>query len=263
MPSREITKLTDSFPALRNDPALMLEVFQENLGGETIGSRDLDNIKIPSGGGTSWEVPSIDGGIAAKTIEGVVVQHGLRRAYWASRKVTNQPPQCRSDNSRDAIGDPGSNLGPNRDGVGACLECPLAEFGTGVDENGQANNSQACKQMRQVFFLMSDGLLPRVVTLPPTSLAVSRTTAFPTITPSSSCPSRSRAAASTLTASRAGSWYGSSPTTSSRSSTRTAPRSCRCSPLDPSPAQITPAAAPSGSKPSDGVAPRPRARRAS
>jgi hypothetical protein len=175
MPSREITKLTDSFPALRNDPALMLEVFQENLGGETIGSRDLDNIKIPSGGGTSWEVPSIDGGIAAKTIEGVVVQHGLRRAYWASRKVTNQPPQCRSDNSRDAIGDPGSNLGPNRDGVGACLECPLAEFGTGVDENGQANNSQACKQMRQVFFLMSDGLLPRVVTLPPTSLAVSKT----------------------------------------------------------------------------------------
>lgn len=161
-----------NYPALRGDPAMLLEVFQENLGGETITDRDLDAIKMPSGGGLSWDVPSIDGGIATKTLSGVVIAQFMRRAYWPTRDLSGAPPQCSSPNASDGYGDPGDKL----DNIGACLQCPFAQFGSAPDrDDGTPSNGQACKQMRQVFLLMDDNILPRVLTLSPTSLAPSKT----------------------------------------------------------------------------------------
>jgi hypothetical protein len=156
-----------SYPALRGDAAAVMEVFQENLGGETITERDLDSIKMPSGGSQVWDIPSIDGGRADKFLEGVVLWHSMPRAYWATRQLTGQPPQCRSKNSRDAYGDPGDQLGNH----GACLRCPMAQWGSAPPrDDGTPSNGQACKQMKQIFLLMEDSFLPRVLTLPPTSL---------------------------------------------------------------------------------------------
>jgi hypothetical protein len=48
---------------------------------------------------------------------------------------------------------------------GYCSKCPLAQFGSA--DNGKG---QACKQMRQMFIVRENDILPLVITLPPTSI---------------------------------------------------------------------------------------------
>jgi hypothetical protein len=167
-PSQSVAPLAESqFPALRSDPAKLLDVIRENLGGEKITDRDLDRVKMPAGGGQMWEVPSLDGVEGAKTIAGVIVAHRVVRAYWPNPEVTGAPPQCTSPNAEDGYGDPGDRLGNE----GACLTCAFAQFGSDPREG---SNAQACKQMRQIFLLTVDGLLPKAITLAPTSLKAAR-----------------------------------------------------------------------------------------
>lgn len=151
-----------SYPALSSDPAKALAVLRENMGGEKLTEFDLERIKVPSGGGNFWEVPSIDGPTPQKTIEGIVVLTKNVRAYWPlalEEGGGNDPPQCTSADSVIGVGDPG----------GACETCPYSQFGSARDGRGQA-----CKQMRQLFILTESGVLPLVLTLPPTSLANAR-----------------------------------------------------------------------------------------
>lgn len=139
------------FMALTN-PAIL----QENLGGESINPFDLDRIKVPSGGGLAWSVPSLTGEEVAKTIEGVIVYWRSTRSYW-NTKFTGEstPPTCQSPDGVTGVGAPG----------GACALCPMAQWGSG--ENG----GQACKSARLLFVMQKDNILPVVVSVPPTSIA--------------------------------------------------------------------------------------------
>jgi hypothetical protein len=165
MAGKEVAKLSDAvanYPALHGDPTRLLAVLRENMGGEKLTEFDLERIKMPSGGGGFWEVPSIDGPQALKVLEGVVVLTKNVRAYWPTALEEgsgSDPPQCVSGDAIIGVGDPG----------GACETCPYSQFGSHRDGRGQA-----CKQMRQLFLLTEQSMLPVVLTLSPTSLAPAR-----------------------------------------------------------------------------------------
>lgn len=160
-----IAKLSDAvkdYPALAGDPTKLLDALRENMGGERLTEFDLERVKMPTGGGNFWEVPSIDGPKAEKVLEGVVVLTKNVRAYWPvamEEGSGSDPPQCASADAVIGVGDPG----------GSCEACPFAQFGSHRDGRGQA-----CKQMRQLFMLTEASMLPIVLTLSPTSLAAAR-----------------------------------------------------------------------------------------
>lgn len=159
MASSELVPAGENSPiaVLRMDANELQELIRENVGAEGITPRDLDRVKVPSGGGTTWEVPTIEGDKALKSIQGVIVHRATRRAYWPNKyDGSGEQPDCYSDDGVSGQGDPG----------GACAECPFNEF-----ESAEDGISKACKEMRQLFVLTPDDLIPIVVTVPPGSLA--------------------------------------------------------------------------------------------
>lgn len=148
-----------SFVALNMENAELQEILADNLGGEQINEFDLPIVKMPSGGGAFWEVPSLGGVAAENHIEGVVVAFKRTRSYWKNSEPDGSPPDCVSNDTITGVGDPG----------GECATCPFAQFGSDKDERGQA-----CTEREVWFVLQKDAYLPIVVTLPPTSLAAAR-----------------------------------------------------------------------------------------
>jgi hypothetical protein len=151
--SNELVKL-ENYAALQMNALELKEVLQENLGGEAISAFELDRVKVPSGGGTTWEVPTLEGVEDAKAIEGVVIYFKNQNAYWKEKyDGQNNPPNCVSNDGMVGIGTPG----------GDCAVCPLNAFGS-------EGKGKACKNMRTLFVLREGDVLPLVLTLPPTSL---------------------------------------------------------------------------------------------
>jgi hypothetical protein len=165
MPSTELARIEPgSYLALRDDPAEIQAIIEENLGGQDVGEFDLPRIKVPSGGGSVWEVPTLGGIEPQKTLTGIVVYFKSTRAYWTREQDGNEPPACRSDNAIIGIGEPG----------GPCKTCPLAQFGTAIDDEGNAAPGQACNQKELWFMLLPGSFLPVVVALPATSLKAAK-----------------------------------------------------------------------------------------
>jgi hypothetical protein len=134
------------------------EVVAANIGNATIAPFDLDRIKVPAGGGLSWEVPTLEGVTQAESIEGVIVNWRKVRSYWRESFESaggGTPPDCSSEDGITGIGDPG----------GDCVRCPLSRYGSA--ENGRA---QACSEKRMLFVIRQDDRLPIVLTIPPSSL---------------------------------------------------------------------------------------------
>lgn len=158
MASTELVKAGEesSFAVLKMDQQELRELIEENLGGDSLSVRDLDRVKVPAGGGTTWEVPTFEGEVHSKEIRGIVIHRATRRAYWPKKELSEDPPDCASNDGIEGVGEPG----------GACAECPFNEFQSGHD-----GISKACKEMRQLFILTEDSLIPIVVTIPPGSLA--------------------------------------------------------------------------------------------
>ena len=130
----------------------------ENLGGESLSAFDLQRVKIPSGGITSWVIDDIDGEEIAKTFNGIIVFHKLARSYWSEDiddGGSGNPPDCSSSDCVTGIGEPG----------GECETCEYAQFGSAHKGEGQA-----CKMMRQLFVVREGELLPLVLNVAPSSL---------------------------------------------------------------------------------------------
>lgn len=137
--------------------ASALEALRENLGGERLSEFDLDRVKVPAGGGTVWEVPSISGTEATKEIEGVIVFMRRGRTYWSTPDVTGESPDCYSNDGVTGRGDPG----------GACESCPLNEWGSSLREGSRG---KACTERLLLFVVRQDDPLPLVISCPPSSL---------------------------------------------------------------------------------------------
>lgn len=147
----------ESYPIVSGNCA---EVIRENMGGEQVSPSDLSRIKVPSGGGLTWEVPSADGVEPAKVIDGVIIHICRRRAYWSNPNPTGDPPDCASDDCIEGKGDPG----------GPCEACPYNEFGSSRKGDGSEGRGKACKESKLLFTLRPGQSLPDVVVIPPGSL---------------------------------------------------------------------------------------------
>jgi hypothetical protein len=98
----------------------------------------------------------------SRKIDDIIVAWRGTPAYWSlpmEQSEGNMPPDCYSLNGRTGSGKPG----------GDCHTCPFAQFGSDAKGEGQA-----CKQVRQLFFVREENLLPEIVSLPVTSMKPAR-----------------------------------------------------------------------------------------
>ena len=138
------------------------EAIAANITGGGITDFDLPRVRISGGASPRWIVPTLDGEETLARIDGVIVYARDTRVYYKTafgKSASKQPPDCSSADGLTGNGKPG----------GDCSRCALAEFGSAEEGAGQA-----CKQVKQVFILRDDLLLPEVVSLPPTSLKGAR-----------------------------------------------------------------------------------------
>lgn len=165
-----------------SDPATALEIVRDTLAGQEVTEFDLTRIRIPSGGGTAFEIPSKIGeeDEVVKAIQGVMLFTKTSRAYWKAKYAGgSEPPDCSSANGVTAQArvdlDTGKSMEIPADhdettGHLLCDTCQFNQWGTATDENGTRTRGKACREARQVFILTPKRLLPVVIALPPTSL---------------------------------------------------------------------------------------------
>ena len=156
-----------NYAALAGDTSDLKVALAENIGDDVLSEFDIDRVRVPTGGSTTWEVPSLNGEVSTKELEGIILAWFNRRAYWSGPYAGgNEPPQCSSLDGKLGVGTPG----------GECASCPFAQFGSSDKE--ESPNAQACTHVRQLFILTPDAMLPTVLTLPPTSLKSVRSYMF-------------------------------------------------------------------------------------
>lgn len=133
------------------------DLFSQEMDGLT---PTFDRIKIPAGGGISYEVPGDDPSNpdTVKEFKAVILYHHPIHSYYTEKfSGGNQPPDCGSMDGK--IGTVAAT-GEIKD----CAKCPHSKFGSG--ENG----GMACKQKRRVYILREGEILPVILTVPTGSL---------------------------------------------------------------------------------------------
>jgi len=138
----------------------ILSLFRDNVGAGNFSIQTLERIKVPSGGATSFRVDTAGGEDSARTLKGYISTYRMGRIYWKSKDAGKKPPDCTSRDGFVGIGDPG----------GSCKDCPFAAFGSALTRDGGKGAGQACKDIRQVLFLLEEGTIPHLLNVPPTSL---------------------------------------------------------------------------------------------
>lgn len=125
------------------------------LDGEEFSVFDFPEVSVPSGGSTTWTVPTSDGEAETKTLDCILLDIQRVRQYYPGEFTGESvPPQCASPDGKTGIGDPG----------GECATCPFAQWGSA------SNNSQACSERRHVLLLMPGSVLPYFLNVPPSSI---------------------------------------------------------------------------------------------
>jgi len=156
-----------AYPVIASDDmAKSLAAIRENLGEGSLGAFDLDRVRVPAGGGRTFEIDGLEGVEAKPVIPGIIIAWRQTRCYWRGPKgTTTTPPDCTSSDGMIGVGDPG----------GKCRDCPFSEFGTAVKEDGAPGAGQACKDGRQLFVLQEASWLPTLIVAPPTSIKAVKT----------------------------------------------------------------------------------------
>lgn len=132
----------------------LADVIAEEMDGLNL---SFDRVKVPSGGGLAFEIPTEDGDTdVQKEIVGVIVGHSPENVYYATQyDGGNEPPDCVATDGKLGVGNPG----------GDCLSCPYNEWGSGEDGIGKA-----CQNRHKVFILRDGELFPLMIALPVTSV---------------------------------------------------------------------------------------------
>lgn len=137
----------------------LTELLTDNLGDESFSPGDLTRIKVPAGGGTTFEIPTPKGEIEVKEIEAVVLKVAPVRLYWKQgfdeAGGEGTPPDCRSDDLIHGHGDPG----------GECASCPMNQW----PEDG-SRKAKPCSERRIIYVLPPTSLLPYALSCPVKSI---------------------------------------------------------------------------------------------
>jgi len=132
----------------------MSETIAEELAGLDL---TFDRIKIPSGGGTVYEVPGEDSDESdtVKEFSAVILHHHPVFSYYKEKYTGgSNPPDCGSMEGISGVGNPGGN----------CTRCPLNQFGSAE------NNGKACKNRRRIYLLREGEVFPLILSLPTGSI---------------------------------------------------------------------------------------------
>lgn len=131
----------------------------EELAEDTAGMQlNFPRVKMPSGGGLAFEVPSA---MSTKpeitqTLQGIILFHHPTNNYWpGGNEDENAPPSCSSMNGVTGHGNPG----------GPCKDCSCNQWGT-----GKMGFGKACKNGFSLYLLRNGEALPLHFSLPPTSI---------------------------------------------------------------------------------------------
>ena len=164
MAKQEVTIVQPSqFALMKQDNSALKNLIKENMGALGVTPLDLDRVRVPAGGGTAWEVPSLEGTTNERHIDGVIAYFRDPRSYWSTsfEDQPGTPPSCSAADGMFGVGVPG----------GECAKCALAQFGSATPKKGQKESrGQACRQMRFLFVVTPERMLPIIVVVPPTSL---------------------------------------------------------------------------------------------
>src|SRR6185437_11852490 len=135
-------------------------VLQNNLNGASLCPFDLDRVKVPSGGATSWEVPSLKGPESVRDLTGIILATNDGRKHYRTKRSGNAPPDCHSIDMIHGIGDPG----------GDCQTCAFNQFGSAVNQSGAPAKGKACSEYKLLLFIRPGDVPPIVISAPVTSL---------------------------------------------------------------------------------------------
>lgn len=136
------------------------EIIAEEMDG--LGTIPFDTVKIPSGGGLSFELPgeNDDNPIAATELVGIIIDHHPINAYWATEyDGSNNLPDCSSFDGKNGLDGTSGELR-------SCESCPYNQFGSDI----KGGKGKACKNMHRLYIMVSGQPLPMLLVLPPTSL---------------------------------------------------------------------------------------------
>lgn len=153
----------DGYAILLRPTEDVQEIIRANVGTNgQVTAFDLDRVRIPTGGATQWTVPGITGDQSVKELNGIIVHWRDGRLFWehAYGDAPAGPPDCVSNDCTQGTGVPG----------GLCAKCRYAQW----ESAPKGGKGQACKQVRLLFIIQRENILPMVLPLPPTSLQNAR-----------------------------------------------------------------------------------------
>jgi hypothetical protein len=154
--------IPSNYNALSVPAEKIVAFLRENVGTQGLKPFDLDKIKVPGGGAVSFELQTLEGPKPFQVVEGIIMHFRDVRSYWKEKYGSgagNVPPDCSSEDGLVGVGKPG----------GDCQTCPLAQFGTAVNEKGEPAAGQACRQIRLMLLLRQESMVPMLVVIPPSS----------------------------------------------------------------------------------------------
>lgn len=175
-PSTELALVPiEHYAILAESPENMQAIIADNLGSGTLSPFDLEQIRVPGSGGTLWERKSFDdpeadkdGNIQVKEIQGIVVYFRDMRRWWEEsydqKQGTGAPPDCQSQDAIHGTGKFGASSAGNPSGL--CSNCPKSQW----KSHRKGGPGQDCSQVRTMFLIEPQGLLPLSVSIPPTSV---------------------------------------------------------------------------------------------
>ena len=150
-----LTTVDSDYAALTNNA---LDIINENLKNQPLSYQLFDTIKSPSGGITSFSVPSLSGEDMEKELTGIILDYTTPRAYWDTPDpIEGTPPTCYSKDS--IISHP--------DGK-PCSRCVYNDFGS-KNNGGGDSLAKACKESVALFLLRPDNIMPVIVRIPVSS----------------------------------------------------------------------------------------------
>lgn len=160
MAKNEMTVAEGKFNLQTMDGDLAIAIAEEMDG---LGSIPFDRVKIPSGGGLAFEVPSEDedNPDMVKDLTGVILYHHPINAFWKDKfNGGNEAPDCSSMDGK---------LGIVRES-GECKNCE----GCPYNQFAEDGSGKQCKNMHRIYFLREGNPIPLLISLPPTSLKFMR-----------------------------------------------------------------------------------------
>jgi len=160
--AKNIIPVADTSSYLVSVEEDIVELIEDNLEGDELTAFDLGRVGNPQGKAGAWTIPSASGDDIVKEVQGVIVFHKNKRAYWEGAYTGGKSdrPQCSSLDGKTGNGEPGGN----------CKRCPFAKFGTKIDKDGNPQRGQACQLRKHLFLVREGDLFPLFFSLPPSAV---------------------------------------------------------------------------------------------